>query len=57
MSKSQQNNLKINKENHSFDDIEDGISSEEIEPFAIFDYSIRSPQTKDSYFRRLRTFF
>ena len=23
----------------------------------IFDYSIRSPQTKDSYFRRLRTFF
>ncbi|MDN5845355.1 MAG: hypothetical protein L0H53_03680 [Candidatus Nitrosocosmicus sp.] len=27
-----------------------------IEPFTIFDYSIRSVQTKDSYFRRLRTF-
>jgi hypothetical protein len=27
-----------------------------IEPFVIFDYSIRSAQTKDSYFRRLRTF-
>jgi hypothetical protein len=28
-----------------------------IEPFVIFDYSIRSAQTKDTYFRRLRTFF
>ncbi|CAN5772596.1 hypothetical protein BH23THE1_BH23THE1_09070 [soil metagenome] len=28
-----------------------------IEPYVIFDYSIRSAQTKDSYFRRLRTFF
>ncbi|MDN5867871.1 MAG: hypothetical protein L0H55_10800 [Candidatus Nitrosocosmicus sp.] len=28
-----------------------------IETYFIFDYSIRSAQTKDSYFRRLRTFF
>lgn len=29
----------------------------DIEPYVLFNYSIRSPQTKDSYFRRLRTFF
>lgn len=28
-----------------------------IEPFVIFEYSIRSAQTRDTYFRRLRTFF
>jgi len=28
-----------------------------IEPYVLFDYSIRSNQTRDSYFRRLKTFF
>ena len=56
MSKSQENNLKLNEKSHSFDDLDNDVSND-IEPFTIFDYSIRSPQTKDSYFRRLRTFF
>ena len=56
MSKSQENNLKSNEKSHSFDDFENDVSNE-IEPFIIFDYSIRSPQTKDAYFRRLQTFF
>ena len=29
----------------------------EVDPFIIFEYSIRSPYTKESYFRRLRRFF
>jgi hypothetical protein len=41
--------------NHSKDNCNEDENS--IEPFVIFDYSIRSAQTKDSYFRRLRTFF
>lgn len=39
---------------HKVDRDEDENS---IEPFVIFDYSIRSAQTKDTYFRRLRAFF
>ena len=56
MSKPPENKLKINEKSHSFDDLENNTSNE-IEPFTIFDYSIRSSQTKDSYFRRLRAFF
>jgi hypothetical protein len=41
--------------NHGKDDCDEDENS--IEPYVIFDYSIRSAQTKDSYFRRLRTFF
>lgn len=37
--------------------LRNALSSKYIEPFIIFDYSIKSAQTKDSYFRRLRTFF
>lgn len=33
------------------------VDDHNIEPYVLFNYSIRSPQTKDSYFRRLRTFF
>jgi integrase len=29
----------------------------ELDPFIVFEYSIRSRQTRDSYFRRLQTFF
>lgn len=29
----------------------------EVDPYIIFEYSIRSPYTKESYFRRLRRFF
>lgn len=29
----------------------------EPDPYIIFEYSIRSPYTKDSYFRRLKRFF
>jgi hypothetical protein len=29
----------------------------EPDPYILFEYSIRSPYTKDSYFRRLRRFF
>jgi len=57
MSKSQQNNLKISEKSYSIDNFKDDLDDDDIEPFTIFDYSIRSPQTKDSYFRRLRTFF
>jgi hypothetical protein len=28
----------------------------DIEPYDLFDYSIRSHQTRDSYFRRLKVF-
>jgi hypothetical protein len=28
----------------------------ELDPFVVFEYSIRSSQTRDSYFRRLKTF-
>jgi hypothetical protein len=53
---SQTNPSEINEKSNSFSkNFDDNNSS--IEPFIIFDYSIRSPQTKDSYFRRLRTFF
>lgn len=41
--------------NHQKDDCDEDENS--IEPYVIFDYSIRSAQTKNSYFRRLRTFF
>lgn len=37
--------------------LRNALSSKYIEPFIIFDYSFKSAQTKDSYFRRLRTFF
>jgi integrase len=33
------------------------VEEDTIEPYTIFNYSIRSAQTKDTYFRRLRTFF
>ncbi|MDR4490204.1 MAG: hypothetical protein R2685_04795 [Candidatus Nitrosocosmicus sp.] len=42
--------------NHSKDNC-DNEDENFIEPYVIFDYSIRSAQTKDTYFRRLRTFF
>ena len=29
----------------------------QVDPYIIFEYSIRSPHTKESYFRRLRRFF
>jgi len=29
----------------------------EADPYTVFEYSIRSPYTKESYFRRLRRFF
>jgi hypothetical protein len=29
----------------------------ELDPFVLFEYSIRSPYTKESYFRRLKRFF
>jgi hypothetical protein len=29
----------------------------QVDPYIIFEYSIRSPYTKESYFRRLRRFF
>ncbi|MGD9533816.1 MAG: hypothetical protein AB7V56_08620 [Candidatus Nitrosocosmicus sp.] len=46
-------------EDDDFKQVEDVKSNEDeykIEPFVIFDYSIRSTQTKDTYFRRLKTF-
>ncbi len=55
MSKSQENNLKSNEKSHSFDDFENDVSNE-IEPFIIFDYSIRSPQTKNTIFAVFRLF-
>ncbi len=58
MSQSQQNPLKSNEKSYFFDKNDDSDNkNNDIEPFIMFDYSIRSPQTKDSYFRRLRTFF
>jgi hypothetical protein len=48
----------LNEKSHSFVETKDDHNTDnDIEPFTIFDYSIRFAQTKDSYFRRLRTFF
>lgn len=49
-----QSNPQINLKNNC---IVDDNCNFELDPFIIFEYSIRSRQTKDSYFRRLRTFF
>ena len=49
-----QSNPQINLKNNC---IVDDNCSFELDPFIVFEYSIRSSQTRDSYFRRLRTFF
>jgi hypothetical protein len=36
---------------------EEGDQQENISPYTLFVYGITSPYTKESYFRRLRTFF
>jgi hypothetical protein len=33
------------------------LDEEEADPYALFVYAIRSPNTKESYFRRLQRFF
>ena len=37
--------------------LEDEEQQGNIDPYALFVYGIRSPYTKESYFRRLRSFF
>ncbi|MFL6411204.1 MAG: hypothetical protein ACJ71K_08170, partial [Nitrososphaeraceae archaeon] len=39
------------------DDEEDQQQEENVDPYTLFVYGIRSPYTKESYFRRLRGFF
>jgi integrase len=39
------------------DDEEEQLRQENVDPYTLFVYGIRSPYTKESYFRRLRGFF
>ncbi|MGA9843490.1 MAG: hypothetical protein WBP64_00540 [Nitrososphaeraceae archaeon] len=34
-----------------------GRNEEDMDPYTMFIYSVRSPYTKESYFRKLRRFF
>ena len=36
---------------------EEQLQQENVDPYTLFVYGIRSPYTKESYFRRLRCFF